>query len=158
MQESLQTAVIELLHSQSALIHTHLTEATQELEQIKQILDQAVIKLEQSFHGIHYGLEQKNSLNHSQQTLLNQHLNQAIIGLQFHDLTSQLLERSQSRLQGLTEILSHSALPEFNSDQDGLLYLQKIQTNQQQLSDGLQGGFKLSLLLEPMEIGDVELF
>lgn len=158
MQESFETACFELLHSQSELLRTHLTEASQELAQIKQILDQAIVKLDQSFHGIHYGLEQKISPNLSLEAPLNQHLNQAIIGLQFHDLTTQLLERSHSRLQVLKEIISHPVLLELNPDQDGLLDLQKIQISQQQLSEAMQASFKLSLLPEHMEIGDVELF
>lgn len=132
------------------LVDTHIVEVSADLVQVRLLLDEAVVKLDDSFNGVYAALaQQRNYIGENVDKTIELHLHQAIIGLQFHDLTCQLLERASLRLDGMRNIIECSNdIEHKESVGDGLL----------QLSKKLHNTFTLSLRQTHMDSGDIELF
>lgn len=160
MSQALESQIDGLLASFSHLVDSHVAEVTADLRQIGLILDEAIIKLDHSFYAINDQLsEHRGNLSAQEMSdSLTPHLNQAITGLQFHDLTTQLLFRATSRLEGLRGIIEQSNRLGIDGEVDLIQRLLQADQNLLALSHNLHHSFSQSLRQQHMESGDVELF
>lgn len=112
----------ELLGAASATGLGHLAEAETDLAQTALLLAEAIEKLGASFMAIHASVSaQQEAVDHllsgavpstadlenlkSIHREIGQHVNSAVTGLQFQDMTNQLLERSRSHVNGVRLLL-----------------------------------------------------
>jgi hypothetical protein len=168
MDDRIESATVVLFSNLSNILNSHLLEAADDVCQTRLILNEAIIKLERSFYGIQDELAQQQCISEATgQDIgldrLTSHLHQAIIGLQFHDLTDQLLQRVNARFDGLREILTvmdykktMASSPE--QTEDFSLYLAEADEALIALSIKLQSALSKSLRQQHMGSGDVELF
>ena len=118
----LSSQVKRLLTSLSDQGNQHLTEVETDLVQTTYLLSEAIEKLGASFMAIHAGVSaQQEILDQllSGTTMtpdiesrlvtlrgdVTQHINAAVTGLQFQDMTSQLIGRTVRRIAGLRDVL-----------------------------------------------------
>jgi len=164
MNEGAEREMLILLANLTSLVDSHVGEAAADLRQTGLILDDAILKLNTSFHGIHEGLEYcLDTEMGGQMEVLMRHLQQAIIGLQFHDITTQLLQRATARLDGVCHILltieALKSIPNADPKPDEIfLHLQEVDQTLAQLNENLQSRFVQSLPQQHLESGDVQLF
>lgn len=168
MDDRVKSPSVILLSNLSNLVDSHLAEAVDDVCQTRLILDEAIIKLECSFYGIQYELAQQRGMPETtgrEMCLdrLTAHLHQAIIGLQFHDLTTQLLQRVNARFDGLRDMLvvmdsKKTIASGYGQAEDLTLSLREADETLSALSVKLQGALSKSLRQEHMRCGDVELF
>ena len=158
----------------------HLVEVEADLLQTTFLLSEAIEKLGASFMAVHEAVtEQQQVIN----TLMEQHqfdtaetkkleafkqkigneVNAAVTGLQFQDLTSQLITRTIKRVNGLKDLLhelethgneidpshEHAAIAKF---------LEEISHSLHAGSHALSGGLRRSVDQHDMVTGDIELF
>lgn len=114
--------VKRLLSGVSTHGNQHLTEVETDLAQTTFLLDEAIQKLGASFMAIHEAVcaQQKavelllagdlpSAENAAQlkamHVEIDKHVNAAVTGLQFQDMTSQLIHRTMQRVSGLREVL-----------------------------------------------------
>jgi hypothetical protein len=112
----------ELLSGLSGHGHLHLAEAEKDLAQTTVLLTEAIEKLGACFLGIHDAVSRQQSAidallaNHpappelaaqfkATQGEIGSHVSSAVTGLQFQDMTGQLLERTMRRIGGIREAL-----------------------------------------------------
>ncbi len=168
MDDRIESATVVLSSNLPNIIDLHLAEATDDVCQTRLILDEAIIKLERSFYGIQDELAQQRRLAETNGSAacadkLTVHLHQAIIGLQFHDLTDQLLQRVNARFDGLREMLvvmdyKKTMASSHDQAEDLSLSLREADEKLSALSDTLQNVLSKSLRQQHMGSGDVELF
>lgn len=150
MHELATVKTMDLSVDPLQLVESHVVEISADLMQIRLLLDEAITKLDHSFNGVYAAIEQQRSdVGGETNKTVKLHLHQAITGLQFHDLTSQLLDRATRRLDGLCDIIDYSH--NMASDEGEA-------NNLQQLSNNLHNTFSQSLRQQHMDSGDVELF
>jgi ubiquinone biosynthesis protein UbiJ len=82
-------ALSQELDKLAILLIRHLTLVDEELTQLQSILDDAAFKLTEGLSQI----------------AINTNTDSLVIALQFHDLSRQLLEHSQARIEGMLEVL-----------------------------------------------------
>ena len=158
----------------------HLVEVEADLLQTTFLLSEAIEKLGASFMAVHdVVIEQQQVIN----ALMEQHqfdpieikkleafkqkigneVNAAVTGLQFQDLTSQLITRTIKRVNGLKNLLhelethgneidpshEHAAIAKF---------LEEISHSLHAGSNALSGGLRRSVDQHDMVTGDIELF
>lgn len=144
------------------------------------LLSEAIDKLGASFMGIHEavttqqeeinallnmtGLPASASLKiHEYREKISDEVNAAITGLQFQDLTSQLITRTIRRVNGLRESLIalavHGAVmePEHEHEEIARL-LEEMSASLNTRSDVLKGGLRKSVDQQDMNSGEIELF
>lgn len=171
--------VVRLLSGVSAHGEQHLVEVEQDLLQMNVLLDEAIKKLHGSFMAIHHAIElQQDALAGLQgeamsvpeyaarfETLrgeINRHIGTAVTGLQFQDMTSQLIGRMAQHLSGLRDVFGaldtqDAALPQ--SGDDALLaMLNHINDRVDERVSGRAGGVRSTVNQRHMESGDIELF
>ncbi len=177
---ALVSRVGELLGSVAEQGIGHLTEVETDLAQTALLLTEAIEKLGASFMAIHAAIsaqqlgvdrllggavpnaEELAELKNIRRTI-GQHVNAAVTGLQFQDMTNQLIDRSRSHVSGVREVLAllsetaariapHTELPalELLLDQTNAA----INERRMQLHDTLRKAVNQT----HMESGDVELF
>lgn len=150
----------ELLSQLLKEIDHHVARSIDDISQTKLVLDQAIIKLDTNFNSIYRAITNDEALEDTFQGTLSS-VNNAIVALQFHDLTTQLMDRSLMRLESLrTTLLS---LEELNTTETlyGDAYttqLTQVVNALSHLSEKLHKAFNQSLEQIDMECGDVELF
>lgn len=178
--EMMQLQVMRLLSGMCAHGDRHLTEVGTDLAQVSALLDEAIKKLGASFMAIHSALgKQQEALNvvfsgrvsledgmpgiEAIQGEIGRHINAAVTGLQFQDLTSQLIGRMAKHLSELREVFA--AL-----DADGtgmqpevghgkiLAHLCIANHKLEELNVGSNGCTQKSVSQMHMESGDIELF
>jgi hypothetical protein len=91
------------------------------------------------------------------------HVNAAVTGLQFQDMTSQLLSRTMQRCEGLREVLTTLGLfgggVTLDIDSDDIACLLKETTSRlEKQSADLQNLLRKAVHQKHLESGDVELF
>ena len=155
----------------------HLHEVETDLMQTTFLLGEAIEKLGASFMAIHEAVTQQQAalevLIASNSTTdealqacrekIGQEVNNAITGLQFQDLTSQLLGRTLRRVEGLKELLASLAEQGNNmktgKEHDDLMrLLREMNRNLNSQSAALQGGLRKSVDQQNMGSGEIELF
>lgn len=171
--------VKRLLSGVSDQGNQHLTEVETDLVQTTFLLSEAIEKLGASFVAIHEAVckqqETVEMLMKSGVTPENaeklealrgeigKHVNAAVTGLQFQDMTSQLIGRTVRRVTGLREVLnvlgsgSAGMLPE--SDIEEIVEaLHKLNTVIENQTEKLESVLWKPVQQTHMESGDIELF
>lgn len=155
----------------------HLEEVEADLLQTTDLLSGAIEKLGASFMAIHQAVSEQqaeidqllNTEKVSNERVLalreqvSTEVNAAVTGLQFQDMTSQLIARVIKRVNGLRE--SFIALAEHGENMDPkhehdefVKLLQDMSMNLNVRNDALKGGLNKSVRQEDMDSGEVELF
>lgn len=170
----------QLLSGLSGQGHQHLTEAEKDLAQTTVLLGEAIEKLGASFQGIHAAVaRQQKAIDDllarhpaapemaeqfkAMQGEIGAHVNSAVTGLQFQDMTSQLIERTIRRIGGMRDVLDTldtNGLGGMSagSTQDISVLIASMNTVLNEQSARLAGLLQRSVSQTRMESGDVELF
>jgi hypothetical protein len=157
----------------------HLTEAERDLDQTKLLLREAIEQLGASFMGIHAaiaGQQEEMARVLAGHALapeaaarldalrleLGKHVGAAVTGLQFQDMTSQLIERTRARLAGVMGVLD-AALPQDDRTLSAAetapeALAHRISTGLQQQGKRLAEMSQKSVAQTHMRSGDIELF
>jgi hypothetical protein len=158
----------------------HLTEVETDLVQTSFLLGEAIEKLGASFMAIHEAITaqqeaidlllsgakptpeiaEKLKAKHSE---IGQHVNAAVTGLQFQDMTSQLIGRTVRRVTGLREVLgglgsSSSGMPPEGNLDEMIATLNSINQVLEEQSVKLESALWKAVCQTHMESGDIELF
>ncbi len=158
----------------------HLVEVEADLLQTTFLLSEAIEKLSSSFMAVHEAVtEQQQVLD----TLLTEHqfdaeetkrleafrqkigeeVNAAVTGLQFQDLTSQLITRTIKRVNGLKDLLqelaNHGDEIDPSHEHEAIAkFLEEISHSLNAGSHALSGGLRRSVNQQDMVTGEIELF
>lgn len=178
-EKVLGSQVKHLLSNLSGHGTQHLTEVETDLAQTSILLGEAIEKLGASFMAIHEAVsaqQQTIDLLLSGATLtpdmaeklkarqgeISQHVNAAVTGLQFQDMTNQLIGRTVKRVTGLREVLDgvgsgSSGISESNAEEivESLSSINKVLEEQ---SAKLESALWKAVCHTHMESGDIELF
>jgi len=158
----------------------HLVEVEADLLQTTFLLSEAIEKLGASFMAVH------DAVTKQQQTLdalmaahdfekeetkqleafkqkIGEEVNAAVTGLQFQDLTSQLIARTIKRVNGLKDLLeelaSHSdEMDPENEHKEIAKFLEDMSHSLHAGSHALSGGLRRSVNQQDMGTGEIELF
>jgi len=177
--ERLNAQVMQLLSGVSEHGDQHLAEVERDLVQMDVLLDEAIKKLCASFMAIHHAVgQQQEALNglladgvpspesaarfEALRGEINKHVGAAVTGLQFQDMTSQLIGRMVQHLAGLRDVFgaldtSGSVLPESNNEAL-LATLSHISDRVGTCCTERAGGVRSTVNQRHMESGDIELF
>ena len=158
----------------------HLHEVEADLNQTAFLLAGAIEKLGESFMAVHSAIiHQQDEIDtllmeaevpeESYQKILllrkkiADEVNAAVTGLQFQDMTNQLIERVIKRINGLRESLTALAMhgEDMNPDhehQEIVKLLEEMSAGLHHRNDALIGGLRRSVQQQDMSSGDVELF
>ncbi len=158
----------------------HLLEVETDLVQTAFLLGEAIEKLGASFFALHAAVSAQQSevellladLEKQDpkmrrlrliQDEIAQHINGAVTGLQFQDLTSQLLARTVQRIIGLRGVLSTLAadgavLPSDGADDEIVKMLNDINKNLELQSSELKDLLRKAVHQKDMDSGDIEIF
>lgn len=174
----LSSQVKGLLSSVSEHGAQHLNEIESDLKQTDALLSEAIEKLCRSFLAIQRAVSEhqatveqllggmpvdKAAELQSSQSEITQHVNAAVTGLQFQDMTSQLFARTVRRVTGLRQALeqigaSSSDLQDNGELGDIVATLESMNTALNEQSMKLEGLLWKAVCQTHMESGDVELF
>ncbi len=178
--EMMGSQVKRLLSGVSDHGDQHLAEVETDLVQMNILLGEAIKKLGASFMAIHGALcIQQETVNlllsggtpapecvarleaiHGE---IGQHVNAAVTGLQFQDMTSQLIGRMVEHLAGLRDVFgaldtgSSSVLPE-SGNEEIIVLLNNLNKVLAERSMVLEGSLRKAVNQRHMESGDIELF
>ncbi|GAA4034663.1 chemotaxis protein [Actimicrobium antarcticum] len=170
----------QLLNSVADKGGSHLTEVNTDLAQTALLLTEAIEKLGSSFMSIHavIGAQQEaiallldaGTAGAGQQAALqsmrlemDRHVNAAITGLQFQDMTSQLLQRTLGHVdgvRGVLEVLGETAEKIIHEDHEGRLDILLAKANEAVAERSVHphGTARKAVNQTHMECGDIELF
>lgn len=158
----------------------HLAEVEADLTQTSYLLSEAIEKLASSFMSIHTLVTQQQEAldtllaaqNVDSESLaaieafkskIGLEANAAVTGLQFQDLTSQLIARTIKRVNGLRELLEELAThgrdidPAYEHDEIAK-FLEEMNHSLNIGSHALSGGLRRAVSQQDMDTGDIELF
>lgn len=178
--DMMNAQVIRLLSGVSVHGDQHLAEVERDLVQMDLLLSEAIKKLCASFLAIHRAVDLqqetlKGILSAEQPTPdqaarlealreeIGQHVGAAVTGLQFQDMTSQLIGRMVQHLAGLRDVFGElgtngsTALPESGSV-EMLDRLNHISDRVGARCSELAGAVRSTVNQRHMESGDIELF
>jgi hypothetical protein len=178
--DRVDTRVASLLAGVSAHGDQHLAEVERDLVQMDVLLDEAIKKLCASFMAIHRAVGmQQDTLDsllsagmpapeqaarlQALRDEISQHVGAAVTGLQFQDMTSQLIGRMVQHLAGLRDVFGAlnangpAALPESGSA-EMLVMLNRIGDRVGAHCAELNGIARSTVNQRHMESGDIELF
>jgi hypothetical protein len=170
----------ELLSGLSEHGNRHLTEVETDLIQTNILLKEAITKLSVSFMSIH---EAVTAQQQAMQTLLAQcdapaelvsvlrsqaeqvgaHVNAAVTGLQFQDMTNQLIGRMMRRINGFRVVLGtvgadSDTIPVEIDEPELAALLERIREAMHANSTALENDLWKAVCQTHMESGDIELF
>lgn len=177
--ERLNVEVVHLLTGVSAHGDQHLAEVERDLVQMDVLLDEAVKKLCASFMAIHQAVDlQQAALNsvleegvspaesaarfEALRGEISRHVGAAVTGLQFQDMTSQLIGRMVQHVAGLRNVFgaldtNGTVFPESNNE--ALLQtLSRISDRIGACRSEQAGGVRSTVNQRHMNSGDIELF
>lgn len=179
INDLMNVQILRLLSGVSVHGDQHLAEVEQDLVQMNVLLDEAIKKLYASFMAIHQAVElQQQALGSLQADSMplpeyvahfealrgeiSQHVGAAVTGLQFQDMTSQLIGRMAQHLAGLRDMCGalgadESALA--TGDEEALqAMLDDLTERVDARVSGLACGVRSTVNQRHMESGDIELF
>jgi len=158
----------------------HLVEVEADLLQTTYLLSEAIEKLSVSFMAVHEAVtEQQQVLDalmakhhlgkadtrklEGFREKIGEEVNAAVTGLQFQDLTSQLITRTIKRVNGLKDLLqelaNHSDEIEPSHEYEAITkFLEEISHSLNVGSHALSGGLRRSVNQQDMVTGEIELF
>lgn len=178
--ELMNTQVMRLLSGVSAHGDQHLAEVERDLVQMDALLSEAIKKLCASFMAIHHAIDlQQETLKgmlaaetpapeqaarlEALREEIGRHVGAAVTGLQFQDMTSQLIGRMVQHLAGLRDVFGEldtngsAGLPESGSEAM-LAMLNRISDRVGARCTELAGSVRSTVNQRHMESGDIELF
>lgn len=177
--ERLNAQVMHLLSGVSEHGDQHLAEVERDLVQMDVLLDEAIKKLCASFMAIHRAVDlQQEALDgllaegrlapghaarfEALRGEINRNVAAAVTGLQFQDMTSQLIGRMVQHLAGLRDVFgaldaNGSVLPE-SSNEALLATLSQIGERVGACCTERAGGVRSTVNQRHMNSGDIELF
>lgn len=177
---SLTSQVKTLLIGLSEHGSQHLIEVETDLTQTNILLTEAIEKLSKNFMGIHNAIAAQQEILEAilaqtsvapevYSALLGNaeeiglHINGAVTGLQFQDMTSQLIGRVQRRVTGLRDMLSLGGIGELEksigtNNESTLTALEDINSVLLKKSALLEKELWKTVCQTHMESGDIELF
>ncbi|MDP2247354.1 MAG: chemotaxis protein [Nitrosomonadales bacterium] len=173
-----------LLAAVSENVTQHLFEVEADLMQTMFLLNEAIEKLGQNFTAIHQAVsDQQNKLDEllahqlegpaldakqvqdirDMRDVIGDEVNAAVTGLQFHDLTSQLLSRTINRVNGLRDLLlalnTHGEVMSADHEHEDIArLLEEMSEGLKLRSVALDGGLRQSVRQQHMGCGEIELF
>lgn len=172
--------VKNLLSNVSEHSTQHLDEIQTDLTQTSILLGEAIEKLSASFMAIHKAVtEQQQNVDRLltdasatpeaiekirvMQGEIGQHINAAVTGLQFQDMTGQLIGRAARRVTGLRDVLNSvetgsAGILDDSSDEDIKIALAEVGRQLEECSVKLESELWKAVCQTHMESGDVELF
>ncbi|RJG05914.1 chemotaxis protein [Noviherbaspirillum cavernae] len=172
--------VKRLLSNLSEHSTQHLTEAETDLVQTGILLGEAIEKLGTSFMAIHDAITAQQQavdmlLSGAEPTLeitelikakqqeIGQHVNAAVTGLQFQDMTNQLIGRAVRRVTGLRDVLEQIGAGSAGVSAEGgteqiNMTLNDINRALEEQSLKLESELWKAVCQTHMESGDIELF
>lgn len=178
--EMMNLQVLRLLSAVSDHGNRQLPEIETDLDQMNILLDEAIKKLGASFMAIHKALGRQQQvlsllLNgqsapadsvpaiEALQCEIGRHINAAVTGLQFQDLTGQLIGRMAKHLEELRDVFGtlDSAVADMSSGSrngDVLAMLDNVNSKVDELSVAANGCTKKAVSQRHMESGEIELF
>ena len=177
--ERMNIQVVRLLSGVSQHSDQHLAEVERDLVQVDTLLSEAIKKLCNSFMAVHQAVDKQQAalaelrsdgLSASEyaqrfealQAEINQHVSAAVTGLQFQDMTSQLIGRMAEHVAGLRHVFAALDAPSTGrSEDDGeavLAALNQVSDQVEARIDKLEGGVRSTVNQRHMESGDIELF
>jgi hypothetical protein len=158
----------------------HLTEIESDLAQTNVLLSEAIEKLGASFISMHAAIEAQRELIglalsgatappdiaerlKSRQQEIALHVNAAITGLQFHDMTNQLIGRALCRVDGLRNAFgvigsSVAGIPDESNPEKVDAVLAGINSVLDEQNSKLASALRKAVCQTHMESGDIELF
>ena len=172
--------VKDLLYNLSGHVAQHLTEVETDMVQTRILLGEAIEKLGASFMAIHEAVvAQREAIDlllsgtpptpemaeqlRARQEEIGRHVNSAVTGLQFQDMTSQLISRTIRRVTGLREVLGDvasgtSQLPSESNSEEIIETLATLNKVLEEQSVKLESALWKAVCQTHMESGDIELF
>lgn len=177
--KALSVRVMRLLSLASEHGDLHLAEVERDLVQMDVLLDEAIKKLCASFMEIHRVAElQQEVLNslladcpaasgHAARFAalrgeLDQHIGTAVTGLQFQDMTSQLIGRMALHLAGMRDVFGaldvNGSVPPESGTEALLVVLGTVSDRVETRFSELEGVVRSTVNQRHMESGDIELF
>jgi len=172
--------VKDLLTALSEHGNQHLTEVETDLIQTNILLKEAIAKLSASFMAIHEAVVLQQQMVQTalaesgasattmssmqlQSEQIGLHINSAITGLQFQDMTNQLISRTMRRIVGFRDVLGtvgagSDAIPVEIESHDLAVLLDKISDTLKTQSTSLENELWKAVCQTHMESGDIELF
>lgn len=177
--EALSVRVMRLLSLASEHGDQHLAEVERDLVQMDVLLDEAIKKLCASFMAIHRVADlQRDVLNslladcpaasghaarfEALRGELDQHIGAAVTGLQFQDMTSQLIGRMALHLAGMRDVFGaldvSGSVPPESGNEALLAVLGKVSDRVAARFSELEGVVRSTVNQRHMESGDIELF
>jgi hypothetical protein len=158
----------------------HLTEVETDLIQTNILLAEAIGKLGASFMAIHEVVTAQQQMVQAivakqgasaetvaalqlQSAQIDMHVNAAVTGLQFQDMTNQLIGRIVRRVSGFRDVLTtvgagSDGLPVELDEAELVALLEKIAETMRTQSSMLENELWKAVCQTHMESGDVELF
>ena len=180
INNSLASQVTDLLSGLSDHGSQHLTEVETDLVQTNALLSEAIEKLSASFMAIHAAVTEQQQMVDALSTAaklspeatqalkaksmqIDQHVNAAVTGLQFQDMTNQLIGRTLRRVVGLRDVLevagaSSIAIPADATNEQLHGILRHINETLKAESLDLEKELWKAVCQTHMESGDIELF
>jgi hypothetical protein len=163
MSEPCTPGMHGLLADLSRLSGTHLAELAADLTQTSDLLHAAITRLMAEFDGLNQALQAQQSLmeqspQHCAANLaalseeVQSRVRGMVTGLQFEDMTTQLIGRSRARVAGLAGMLAAV-------DENGQsMACEQLQEHLKNSSSALFQALQKSVPQQRMEGGDIELF
>lgn len=155
----------------------HLLEVEADLQQTTYLLSEAIAKLSAGFMRIHESVAaQQQAVDAALATekpaatevlacreQIAREIDAVVVGLQFQDLTSQLIARTLKRVDGLREVLAAltqhgEAMPAAHEHEALAQLLCRINRSLSLQSSALQDGLRQEVSQKHMESGEIELF
>ncbi|WP_324780767.1 chemotaxis protein [Thiobacillus sedimenti] len=175
--ESMNAQVLRLLSGVSAHGDQHLAEVERDLVQMDVLLQEAIKKLCASFLAIHQSLDQQQAAIRevlagapeqaarleALRDAVNEHIGAAVTGLQFQDMTSQLIGRMARHLAGLRDVFGalagdgEDAMPQSGST-EMVTTLDRLSERVGARCSEMAVSVRSTVNQRHMESGDVELF
>lgn len=178
--QSLAPKLQDVLSSLSEHGRQHLNEVETDLTQTNVLLKEAIAKLASSFMAIHAAvmaqqqivdalLTQAQANDAGIQALrenaaeIGLHVNAAVTGLQFQDMTDQLITRTMQRVVGFRDVLEvlcvgSDGLASQEKDDTILAVLDRMKATLEEESVSLEMALRKAVRQTHMESGDIELF
>ncbi|SDK30092.1 hypothetical protein SAMN05192566_0784 [Methylophilus rhizosphaerae] len=170
----------ELLAAVSSHGDWHLLEIETDLQQTAFLLDEAIEKLGNSFMTVYAHLmEQQAAIQlladagklqveevaqlQVFQDNIGQEVNKVVTGMQFQDMTNQLLQRTINRVHGLKMLLQELSSHQFPMSADDekeeiRQFIRQLNQNFDQGSQHLTGSLRKSVSQQDMATGEIDLF
>jgi hypothetical protein len=179
-KDSSAPQVKDLLSGLSNHGNQHLTEVETDLIQTNFLLKEAIDKLSASFMAIHEAITAQQQMVdtlltnvpvtpdamselQTRSAQIGLHINAAITGLQFQDMTNQLISRTVRRIVGLRDVLgamgeNGAGIPAGADNGEMIVLLDKINEMLKMQSTSLENELWKAVCQTHMESGDIELF